>query len=415
MENILKKIDPEIYELVEKEEARQRRSIRLIASENYVSVAVRQATGSWFTNKYSEGYPGKRYYEGQDNTDVVEELARHRAKSLFGADHANVQPLSGSPANLAAYLALAEPGDTIMGLALPDGGHLTHGWKVSVTGKLFNSVQYGINPETGRFDYDKIAEMAGQHKPKIIICGATAYTREIDFAKFSEIAKDVGAYLVADIAHIAGLIAGGVHISPIPYADVVTTTTHKTLRGPRGSMILCKEEHAKKVDKTVFPGLQGGPHMHTICGIAVALKEASTPAFKEYAKQIIKNAKAMAQRLIEHGFNLVSGGTDNHLMLIDLRNKNIPGKVLAQALSKANIETNCNSVPNDTAPPFNPSGLRIGAPAITTRGMKDKQSHQIADWINRVAENIDNESALEKIKEEVVALCEQFPVPDNFV
>jgi glycine hydroxymethyltransferase len=415
MASILEQNDPEIYRLVQLEEQRQRNSIRLIPSENYTSKAVREATGSWFTNKYSEGYPGKRYYEGQQNTDVVEDLARQRAKKLFGADHANVQPHSGSPANLAAYLTLAEPGDTIMGLALPDGGHLTHGWKVSITGKLFNSVQYGVHPETGRFDYDRIAEMAKEHKPKIIICGATAYSREIEFDKFAEIAKSVGASLVADMAHISGLVAGGVHMNPVPYADIITTTTHKTLRGPRGGMMLCKEEHAKKMDKTVFPGLQGGPHMHSISAIAVALKEASTPAFAEYAKQIIKNARAMAEKLLEYGFNLVSGGTDNHLILIDLRNKNIPGKKLSQALSKAGIYTNCNSVPQDTAPPFNPSGLRIGTPAITTRGFKEQQAQQIASWINEVAENIENEPVFEKIKRQVEQLCEQFPVPDNFV
>ncbi len=414
MASILEQNDPEVYRLIQLEEQRQRNSIRLIPSENYTSKAVREATGSWFTNKYSEGYPGKRYYEGQENTDVVEDLARQRAKKLFGADHANVQPHSGSPANLAAYLTLAEPGDTIMGLALPDGGHLTHGWKVSITGKLFNSVQYGVHPETGRFDYDQIAEMAKEHKPKIIICGATAYPREIEFDKFAEIATSVGAYLVADMAHISGLVAGGVHMSPVPYADIVTSTTHKTLRGPRGGMMLCKEQHAKKMDKSVFPGLQGGPHMHSISGIAVALKEASTPEFAEYAKQIIKNAKAMAEKLLEYGFNLVSGGTDNHLILIDLRNKKIPGKKLSQALAKAGIYTNCNSVPQDTAPPFNPSGLRIGTPAITTRGFKAQQAQQIASWINEVAENIENESVFEKVLKETKQLCEQFPVPDNF-
>jgi glycine hydroxymethyltransferase len=415
MATIPEKNDSEIFKLIAQEEQRQRRVIRLIPSENYVSKAVRQATGSWLTNKYSEGYPCKRYYEGQDVTDVVENIARERATKLFGADHANVQPHSGSPANLAAYLTLAEPGDTIMGLALPDGGHLTHGWKVSITGKIFNSVQYGVNPQTGRLDFNLIEDLAKKHKPKIIICGATAYPRQIDFEAFSAIAKSVGAYLVADMAHIAGLVAAGVHKSPVPHADIVTTTTHKTLRGPRGAMILCKKEHAAKLDKTVFPGLQGGPHMHTISAIAVALGEAATPAFKEYAKQIVKNSRAMAEKLLEFGFNLVSGGTDNHLILIDLRNKNMPGRKFAKALMRAGIETNCNSVPGDTAPPFNPSGLRIGTPAITTRGMKEEQAKQVAVFINRVAENIDNEDALDKIKQEVEALCEKFPVPDNFV
>jgi len=414
MEDVLKQVDPEVFELVQNERIRQQSSIRLIASENYCSKAVRQAVGSWFTNKYSEGYPGKRYYEGQENTDQVETLARERAKALFGADHANVQILSGSPANLAAYLTLANPGDTIMGLALPDGGHLAHGWKVSITGKLFNSVQYGVGDD-GRFNYDNILELAKEHKPKIIICGATAYTRQIDFAKFGDIAKQVGAYLVADIAHIAGLIAGGVHMSPIPYADIVTTTTHKTLRGPRGGMMLCKEEHAKALDKTVFPGMQGGPHMHTISGLAVALAEAATPAFKEYAKQILLNAKAMAGALLSYGFDLVSGGTDNHLMLIDLRNKGLTGRQLATALTKSGIITNSNSVPKDTASPFNPSGIRIGTPAITTRNMKENEAKIIAGWINEVAENIENEAVFAKVKTEVEQLCEKFPVPDKLV
>ncbi len=415
MVTALEQYDGQIYELIRQEESRQSGCIRLIPSENYVSKAVMTATGSCLTNKYSEGYPGKRYYEGQQVTDLIENTARERAKKLFGADHANVQPHSGSPANLAAYLTLAEPGDTIMGLALPDGGHLTHGWKVSITGKIFNSVQYGVNPQTGRLDFNLIEELAKKHKPKIIVCGATAYPRQIDFEAFSAIAKGVGAYLVADMAHIAGLVAAGVHKSPVPCADIVTTTTHKTLRGPRGAMILCKTEHAAKLDKAVFPGLQGGPHMHTISAIAVALGEAATPAFKEYAKQIVKNSKAMAEKLLEFGFNLVSGGTDNHLILVDLRNKNIPGRKLAKALMQAGIETNCNSVPGDTAPPFNPSGLRIGTPAITTRGMKEEQAKQVAVFINTVAENIDNEDALEKTKQQVEALCEKFPVPDSFV
>ena len=411
----LEQNDPEIFKLITQEEQRQKRIIRLIPSENYVSKAVREATGGWLTNKYSEGYPGKRYYEGQDVADVVENIARERAKKLFGADHANVQPHSGSPANLAAYLALAGPGDTIMGLALPDGGHLTHGWKVSITGKIFKSVQYGVNPQTGFLDFNLIEDLAKKHKPKIIICGATAYPRQIDFEAFAAIAKNVGAFLVSDIAHIAGLVAGGAHKSPVPFSDIVTTTTHKTLRGPRGAMALCKEQHAQKLDKTIFPGLQGGPHMHTISAIAVALGEAATPAFKEYAKQIVKNAKAMAEKLSEYGFNLVSGGTDNHLILIDLRNKNIPGRKMAKALMRAGIESNCNSVPGDTAPPFNPSGLRIGTPAITTRGMKEEQAMRVAALISRVADNIDNEDVLDKIKQQVEALCNQFPVPDSFI
>jgi len=411
----LEQYDPQIYELLRQEEARQSGSIRLIASENYVSKAVMLASGSCLTNRYSEGYPGKRYYEGQQVTDLIEKTAQDRAKKIFKADHANVQPYSGSIANLAAYLALAELGDTIMGLALPHGGHLTHGWKVSLTGKIFNSVQYNVNGETGRFDFNEIEELAKKHKPKIIIAGATAYPREIDFEIFGQIAKSVGAYLVSDIAHIAGLVVAGVHKSPVPYSDIVSTTTHKTLRGPRGGMLLCKEEHAKNVDKAVFPGLQGGPHMHTITGIAVALAEADTPEFVAYAKQVIKNAKAASEKLLEYGFNLVSGGTDNHLILIDLRNKDIPGRKLAKALDKAGIITNCNSIPNDPAPPFNPSGLRIGMPAITTRGMKEEQACKIASFINKVVENIDNESVIEEVGKEVLLLCSQFPVPEHFI
>ena len=411
----LERYDPEIYELLRQETARQSGSIRLIASENYVSSAVMTATGSCLTNKYSEGYPGKRYYQGQLVTDLVERLAQSRAKKLFAADHANVQPYSGSVANLAAYLALAELGDTIMGLSLPHGGHLTHGWKVSLSGKMFNSVQYTVDSKTGRFDYNQIEEMAKKHRPKIIISGATAYPREIDFEAFGNIAKSVGAYHVSDIAHIAGLVVGGVHQSPVPYSDIVSTTTHKTLRGPRGGMLLCKAEHAKNVDRAVFPGLQGGPHMHTITGVAVALAEADTPEFIAYAKQIVKNAKALAEKLLEYGFDLVSGGTDNHLILIDLRNKGVPGKKLAQALNRARIVTNSNSIPYDPAPPFNPSGLRIGTPAITTRGMKEAQTELIAGFINTVVENIDNESVLDEIAQEALLLCSRFPVPEHFI
>ncbi|MHC4757683.1 MAG: serine hydroxymethyltransferase [Planctomycetota bacterium] len=415
MASILGKYDSEIANLLKDEETRQKGSIRLIPSENYVSKAVMEATGSYLTNKYSEGYPGKRYYEGQEVTDVVETLARERTKKVFGAEHVNVQPYSGSGANLGTYLALAEPGDTIMGMSLPDGGHLTHGWKVSATGKLFHSVQYNVNAETGRFDYERIADLAKEINPKIIICGASAYPREINFELFGQIAKDVGAYLVSDIAHIAGLVAGGVHMSPVPYSDVVTTTTHKTLRGPRGGLIMCREEHGKAIDKAIFPGLQGGPHMHTISGIAVAMSEAASDGFKSYAEQIVKNAKAMAEQLMVHGFNLVSGGTDNHLILIDLRSKEMPGKKLSKALNAAHIVTNCNSIPNDPAPPFNPSGLRLGTPAITTLGMKEEQSRQIADFINKVTENVENESEIEKIGKEVRALCNSFPLKDYFV
>jgi glycine hydroxymethyltransferase len=411
----LEQYDPQIYELIRQEAVRQSGSIRLIASENYVSKAVMQASGSCLTNKYAEGYPGRRYYEGQQVTDLIERVAQQRARKLFKADYANVQPYSGSVANLAAYMALVEPGTTIMGLALPHGGHLTHGWKVSISGRIFNSVQYTVNPDTGRFDYDQIEALAVKHRPKIIISGATAYPREIDFEIFGQIAQKVGAYHVSDIAHIAGLVVAGIHKSPVPYADIVSTTTHKTLRGPRGGMLLCKAEHAENVDKAVFPGLQGGPHMHTLTAIAVAMAEADTPEFVAYAKQVVKNAKAFAEKLLEYGFKLLSGGTDNHLLLVDLRNKNVSGRKLAKALDRARIVTNYNSIPNDPAPPFNPSGLRIGTPAITTRGMKEEQVRQIAAFINRIVENIDNESVIEEIEREVLLLCSQFPVPEHFI
>lgn len=415
MRTALEQYDPQIYELIRQEEARQSGSIRLIPSENYVSRAVMMATSSCLTNKYAEGYPGKRYYEGQQVTDLIEKVAQDRAKKVFKADHANVQPYSGSVANLAAYAALIEPHDTIMGMSLVHGGHLTHGWKVSLTSKFFNSVSYEINTETGRLDYDKIRDLAKKHHPKVIISGATAYPRTIDFEIFGQIAKEVGAYHISDIAHIAGLVVAGIHKSPVPYADIVSTTTHKTLRGPRGGMLLCRAEHADRVDRAVFPGLQGGPHMHTLTAIAVALAEADTPEFVAYAKQIVKNAKALAEKLLEYGFNLVSGGTDNHLMLIDLRNKGIPGRKLAKALDRARIVTNYNTVPGDTAPPLNPSGLRLGTPAITTRGMKEPEAQQIATFIHRVAENIDKESVIEEVGKEVLLLCSQFPVPEHFI
>jgi glycine hydroxymethyltransferase len=415
MMTALEQYDPQIYELIRQEEARQSGSIRLIPSENYVSRAVMMASSSCLTNKYAEGYPNKRYYEGQQVTDLIENLARDRAKKLFKADHANVQPYSGSVANLAAYSALIQPGDTIMGMSLSHGGHLTHGWKVSLTSKFFNSVSYEVNTETGLLDFDAIRDLAKKHQPKVIISGATAYPRTIDFEIFGEIAKEVGAYLVSDIAHIAGLVVAGLHKSPVPYADVVSTTTHKTLRGPRGGTLLCKAEHATKVDKAVFPGLQGGPHMHTLTAIAVAMAEANTPEFVAYATQVIKNAKAMANKLLEYGFELVTGGTDNHLMLIDLRNKGIPGKKLAKALDRARIVSNYNTVPGDPAPPFNPSGLRLGTPAMTTRGMKEAEAEQVATFIKRIAEDIDNESVIEQVGGEVLLLCSQFPVPEHFI
>ena len=415
MLSALELYDPQIYELLTQEKARQSGSLRMIPSENYVSKAVMQATGSCLTNKYAEGYPGRRYYEGQQVTDLIETLAVERAKKIFQADHANVQSYSGSVANIAAYSALLAPGDTIMGLSLTNGGHLTHGWKASFTSRVYNSVQYGVNPETGRFDYDEIEDLAKKHRPKVIISGATAYPREIDFEIFGDIAKRVGAFHVSDIAHISGLVVAGIHKSPVPYADVVSTTTHKTLRGPRGGMLLCKAEHAKAIDKAIFPGLQGGPHMHTLTAIAVALAEADTPEFIQYAKQVVKNAKRLAEKLTEHGFDLVSGGTDNHLMLIDLRSKGVAGKPFAKALDRARIVTNYNTVPGDPAPPFNPSGLRLGTPAVTTRGMKEEQMDIIAGFFKKIVENIASDTVIEQVGKEVLLLCSQFSVPDHFI
>jgi glycine hydroxymethyltransferase len=334
---------------------------------------------------------------------------------VFKADHANVQSYSGSIANLAAYMALIQPGDTIMGLSLTNGGHLTHGWNVSITSKIFKSVSYSVDPKTSLLDYNQIEDLAKKHRPKILISGATAYPRLIDFEIFGNIAKSVGAYHVSDIAHISGLVVAGIHKSPVPYADIVSTTTHKTLRGPRGGMLLARAEHAGKVDRSVFPGLQGGPHMHTLTALAVALAEADTPEFIRYAGQIVKNAKRLSEKLVGCGFDLVTGGTDNHLMLIDLRNRNIPGKKLAKALDRARIVTNYNTIPNDPAPPSNPSGIRIGTPAVTTRGMKEDQMDKIAEFINRVASNIDNESVIEEVSKEALLLCSQFPVPEHFI
>ena len=415
MSNALEIYDPQIYELIRQEEVRQSGSLRLIPSENYVSKAVRNATGSCLTNKYSEGYPGKRYYEGQQVTDLIETVAIERAKLIFKADHANVQPYSGSVANLAAYNALIEPGDTIMGLALSSGGHLTHGSKHSITSKFFRSVSYSVDPKTGTIDYDAVEALAKEHHPKLIISGTTAYSRSIDFEAFGEIARRVGAFHMSDIAHISGLVVAGLHMSPVPHADIVSTTTHKTLRGPRGGMLLCRGEHASKVDRAIIPGQQGGPHMHTIAAIAVALAEANTAEFVAYAEQIIKNAKRLAEKLMEHGFHIVSGGTDTHLMLIDLRPKGISGKRLAKALDRARIVTNFNSVPGDTASPRNPNGIRIGTPAVTTRGMKEGEMDIIAAFIKEICENIDRESVIERVGRDVLLLSSQFPVPDHFI
>ncbi|NKQ58354.1 serine hydroxymethyltransferase [Amycolatopsis sp. K13G38] len=405
--------DPEIAGLVEDEARRQAEKIRLIASENYVSQAVLEATGTVLTNKYSEGYAGKRYYEGQQVIDQIERIAIDRAKAVFGVDHANVQPYSGSPANLAAYLAFANPGDTVLGMSLPAGGHLTHGAGVSATGKWFNAVHYGVRKETGRVDFDQVRDLAKEHRPKLIIAGGTAIPRTIDFPAFAEIAREVDAVLVADIAHIAGLIAGGAHPSPVGHANVITTTTHKTLRGPRGAMIMTDAEHAKAIDKAVFPGLQGGPHNHTTAAIAVALAEAAKPEFRDYAHQIVANAKALGDALIERGFDLVSGGTDNHLLLVDLTSKQIGGKPAAQALDRAGIELNFNAVPFDPRKPFDPSGIRIGTAAITTRGLTAEHQPRIAEWIDRTvaAAAKEDEDAIGAIAGEVRELLSAYPIP----
>jgi glycine hydroxymethyltransferase len=405
--------DPEIAELIHAEALRQHDKIRLIPSENYVSQAVLEATGSVLTNKYSEGYPGRRYYEGQQLTDPIEIIARERAQALFGADHANMQPYSGSPANLAVYLAFAQPGDTFMSMALSHGGHLTHGSPVSVTGKWFRPVHYGVRRETGRTDMDQVRDLALKERPKIIFCGGTAIPRTIDFPAFAAIAAEAEALLVADIAHIAGLIAGGAHPSPVGHVPVITTTTHKTLRGPRGAMILTDAAHATAIDKAVFPGLQGGPHNHTTAGVAVALHEAAQPSFRTYAAQIVANAKALASALLERGYDLVSGGTDNHLILIDLTAKGVAGKPAAKALDRAGIELNFNTVPFDQRKPLDPSGLRIGTPAITTRGLREEHMPAIAAWMDEAisASVKDDEQTLERIAGEIRELLRGFPMP----
>jgi glycine hydroxymethyltransferase len=407
----LKARDPEIAALIESEAERQRDKIRLIPSENYVSSAVLDATGSILTNKYSEGYAKKRYYEGQQFIDQIELMAIRRAKALFGSETANVQPYSGSPANLAVYFAFCRPGDPIMGLALDHGGHLTHGWGVSITGDFFTPVRYELHPETHLIDYDKMRALALEHRPKVIVAGATAYPRIIDFEAFASVAKEIEAIFCVDMAHIAGLVAGGVHPSPVPYADIVTTTTHKSLRGPRGGMILMKKKHRKAINKAVFPGLQGGPHNHTTAAIAVALKEAATDEFKAYAAKIVENAKHLAACLNEKGFDLVSGGTDNHLVLVDVIKRGTTGKPYAQALDAAGIVCNYNTVPFDPRPPFDPSGVRIGTPSITSRGMGKAEMENLAGWMDEVADNIGDEAVLSRIAGEVKELCQSFPAP----
>ncbi len=406
----LKNYDSEVFAACDAELSRQQGNIELIASENIVSKAVLLAAGGVLTNKYAEGYPTKRYYGGCQCVDVVEDIARERAKKLFGADHANVQPHSGANANLAVFFALLEPGDTVMGMNLQQGGHLSHGSPVNISGKYFNIVPYGVSDETEQIDYDKVREIALECKPKMILAGASAYSRTIDFKKFREIADEVGAYLMVDMAHIAGLVAAGLHPSPVPYADVVTTTTHKTLRGPRGGMILCREELAKAIDKAVFPGTQGGPLMHIIAAKAVALGEALTDEFKAYQEQIVKNAATLAEALKKNGIELVSNGTDNHLMLLKLTNFGITGKELEHRLDEVHITANKNTIPNDPNSPFVTSGLRIGTPAVTARGFKEKEMLLIADWIKDIITDFD--ANRERITSEVQALCAQFPIYD---
>ncbi|MFD3489414.1 serine hydroxymethyltransferase [Streptomyces sp. NPDC058690] len=405
--------DPELAALVSAEEQLQADTLRLIPSENYVSAAVLEASGTVLQNKYSEGYPGKRYYEGQQIIDQVETVAVERATSLFRMDHANVQPYSGSPANLAVYLAFLEPGDTVLGMSLPMGGHLTHGWGVSATGTWFRGVQYGVRRDTGRIDLDEVRDLARAERPKVIFCGGTAVPRTIDFAGFAAIAHEVGAVLVADIAHIAGLIAGGAHPSPAPHADVVSTTTHKTLRGPRGAMLLSRAEHARAIDRAVFPGLQGGPHNQTTAAIAVALKEAATDEFSAYAHQVVANARALGEELASRGFDLVSGGTDNHLLLIDLTGKDVPGKIAAKALDRAGIVVNYNTVPYDPRKPFDPSGIRIGTPALTSRGIPASEMGTVAEWMARVVEaaRTDDEATVTKVRADVKNLMDAYPAP----
>ncbi len=404
----LKNYDAEVYEACNKELERQQHNIELIASENIVSKAVLLAAGSVLTNKYAEGYPGKRYYGGCQCVDIAEEIARSRAKKLFGAEHANVQPHSGANANLAVFFALLQPGDTFMGMNLQQGGHLSHGSPVNISGKYFNIVPYGVNDETEMIDYDKMREIALECRPKLILAGASAYSRTIDFARCREIADEVGAYLMVDMAHIAGLVAAGLHPSPVPYADVVTTTTHKTLRGPRGGLILCKEQYAKQIDKAVFPGTQGGPLMHIIAAKAVALGEALTPEFKEYQTQIVKNAKVLCDALIKEGLEIVSGGTDNHLMLLKLIKNGITGKELEHRLDEVHITANKNTVPNDPQSPFVTSGLRIGTPAVTTRGFREPEMLKIAKWISETVN--DFEGTKDRISDEVQELCSHFPI-----
>ena len=409
--NHIRDIDIDVYNAIVEEEKRQEEGIELIASENFVSKAVMEAAGSVFTNKYAEGYPGKRYYGGCVNADVVENLAIERLKKLFGAKYVNVQAHSGSQANMGVYVALLEPGDKILGMSLSAGGHLTHGYKINFSGKNYIGLEYGLHPETELIDYEAVRKIALEEKPKIIVAGASAYSRIIDFKKFKEIADETGAYLMVDMAHIAGLVAAGRHPNPLEYADVVTSTTHKTLRGPRGGIILTdNEEIAKKIDRTIFPGIQGGPLMHIIAAKAVAFKEALLPEYKEYQEQVIKNAKALAEVLTAGGLRIVSGGTDNHLMLVDLRSKGVTGKDAEEVLEKAGITCNKNAIPNDPEKPFITSGIRLGTPSITARGMKEKEAEKVGYMILKVLENINDESKISEVRQEVLQLTKEFPL-----
>ena len=407
----LKTVDPEIQKAIDQELSRQREKLEMIASENIVSTAVMQAQGSILTNKYAEGYPGKRYYGGCEYVDIVEQLAIDRAKKLFGAEYANVQPHSGAQANTAVYFALLEPGDTILGMNLTDGGHLTHGSPVNISGKYFKIIPYGVDKETERIDYDELERLAKEHQPKLIVGGASAYSRVIDFERMAQIAKSVGAYFMVDMAHIAGLVAAGLHPSPVPYADVVTTTTHKTLRGPRGGLILCRDaEFGKQFNKAIFPGIQGGPLMHVIAAKAVAFKEALSDEFKVYQQQVLDNAKALADELVKKGFRIVSGSTDNHLMLVDLRSKNITGKEAQFLLDEIGITANRNTIPFEPLSPFVTSGIRLGTPALTTRGLKEEDIREVADIIADVIENREDSAVIETAKAKVQAICKKFPL-----
>jgi len=409
--NFLQQEDPDVWTAIENEEHRQAAGLEMIASENYTSAAVQQAAGSVLTNKYAEGYPGRRYYGGCEFVDVVEDLARNRLKQLFGADHVNVQPHSGSQANMAVYITLLQPGDTVLGLDLAHGGHLTHGMDLNISGKLYKFFRYGVTQDTNRIDFDQVAKLAREHKPKLIVAGASAYPREIPHDKFAEIANDVGAKLFVDMAHYAGLVAAGLHHNPVPCADFVTSTTHKTLRGPRGGITMCKAEYAKDVDRTVFPGIQGGPLMHVIAGKAVCFGEALRPEFKQYGKQVIANAKALADVLMAGGLTLASGGTDNHLMLVDVTSVGATGKIAEAALGRAEITVNKNMIPYDQRKPLDPSGIRLGTPALTTRGMGTDEMKRIGGWILSILKSPEDEALAGRIRGEVATMCESFPVP----